>query len=129
MADVLSIEELAEAAGVPVRTVRYYISQGLIPGPGARGKAAGYGEDHLLRLRLARLLAERRVPLAEIAERLAGLSADETRELLRDEERRTEAMGRVRESSPRDYLAALLEGARAAKAAPVRAITPPPPAA
>jgi DNA-binding transcriptional MerR regulator len=49
--DGMTIEALADAAGVSVRTARFYISQGLLPGPGARGRAATYGPDHLARLR------------------------------------------------------------------------------
>ena len=48
----LSIDELARSSELPVRTIRYYVAEGLLPGPGGRGKAATYGEDHLLRLRL-----------------------------------------------------------------------------
>ena len=54
----MGIEELADLVGVPVRTVRYYIAEGLLPGPGTRGKGTVYGEEHLLRLRLIRLLAD-----------------------------------------------------------------------
>src|SRR5436853_5736372 len=88
----MSIEDLAEGAGVRVRTVRFYIAEGLLPGPGARGRAAAYGEEHLLRLRLIRRLAERHVPLAEMRVRLAGLSLDEVRTLLTEEDRAAAAL-------------------------------------
>src|ERR1700749_2322863 len=82
----LTIEELAERVGVPVRTVRFYITEGLVPGPEGRGKAATYGEDQLLRLRLVRRLSDRRVPLVEIRAILAPLSLDEVRTLLGEEQ-------------------------------------------
>jgi DNA-binding transcriptional MerR regulator len=114
----LGIEELAEHAGVPVRTIRYYIAEGLLPGPGARGKAASYSEEHLLRLRLIRYLSEQRVPLTEQRARLSGLSLAEVRALLREEERRITALRRAREApSPRAYVSALLTRARTAQGA------------
>ena len=112
----LTIDDLAERAGVPVRTVRFYIAEGLLPGPGARGKAATYGDEHLTRLLLIRRLAEQRVPLAEQRERLARLSPAEIRSLLAEEERRSAELQRVREApSPKEYVSALLSRARAAR--------------
>jgi DNA-binding transcriptional MerR regulator len=108
----LSIEELAERAGVPVRTIRYYIAEGLLPGPGTRGKAAVYDERHWLRLRLIRRLADQRVPLATIKARLAGLSLAEIRALLDEAERQSATLAQA--PSPRDYVAALLRNATAA---------------
>jgi DNA-binding transcriptional MerR regulator len=112
----LTIEDLAHAAGVPVRTVRYYISQGLLPGPGARGRAAAYDDEHFARLRLIRRLADQHVPLAEQRARLAGLSASEVRTLLRDEERRGAALEQASQApSPRAYVSSLLSRARLAR--------------
>ena len=85
-----AIEVLADAVGVPVRTVRFYIGQGLLPGPDARGRAAAYSQEHLLRLRLIRRLVDQHVPLSEVRERLAGLSLEDVRSILRDEDRRSE---------------------------------------
>jgi len=82
----LSLAELAAAAGVSARTVRYYIAQGLLAGPGARGRQASYGEDHLLRLRLIRRLAERHTPLAQIRELVTPLTHDDLVALLGDED-------------------------------------------
>jgi DNA-binding transcriptional MerR regulator len=109
-----SIEELAAAADVPVRTVRFYIGRGLLPGPGGRGKAASYGEEHLVRLRLIRLLGERRVPLDEVGRRLQGLDTAHVRELLAEERGRQEELNQAAASpSPKDYVAALLRRAGA----------------
>src|SRR5260221_12707645 len=109
----LSMDELADRAGVSVRTVRYYISQGLLPGPGTRGKYASYNQDHLARLRLVRRLAEQHVPLAEQRERLAQLSADELRQLLHEEERHSRVMEQARTApSPRENVSRLLARAR-----------------
>ena len=124
----LSIEELADRAGVSVRTVRYYISQGLLTGPGTRGKYASYGEDHLDRLRLIRRLVEQHVPLAEQRERLAGMSADDVRRLLREEDRHSRAQEQARIApSPRDYVSRLLTHART-RPPGAASISEPPPA-
>ncbi len=68
-----SLTELADLAGVTPRTVRYYMSQGLLPSPGASGPGAKYDDAHLGRLRLIRKLQREHLPLAEIRQRLAGL--------------------------------------------------------
>ncbi len=112
----LTIEELAERAETSVRTIRFYIAEGLLSGPGARGKAASYSGEHLLRLRLIRRLSEQRVPLAEMRARLSRLSPEEVQALLAEEEER--AMQREQAAhapSPKEYLATLLHQARAAR--------------
>ncbi|MGI6208039.1 MAG: MerR family transcriptional regulator [Anaerolineae bacterium] len=107
-----TIEELAERAGTSVRTVRYYIAEGIIPGAEARGKAAAYGEEHLVKLLLARRLADRRVLLADIREQVSKLSLEEARALLEQEERQERQRRLSQERSPRDFIADLLAQAR-----------------
>jgi DNA-binding transcriptional MerR regulator len=68
-----SITELAALAGTTPRTVRYYVSVGLLPSPGQAGPATRYGDAHLRRLRLIRRLQAEHLPLAEIRGRLDGL--------------------------------------------------------
>ncbi len=68
-----SLTELADLAGVTPRTVRYYMSQGLLPSSGSSGPGAKYDDAHLGRLRLVRKLQREHLPLAEIRQRLAGL--------------------------------------------------------
>ena len=115
----LTIEELAERAETSVRTIRFYIAEGLLPGPGARGKAASYSGDHLQRLRLIRRLAERHVPLAEMREMLARLSPGDEQSLLSEEEERGMQRGQAAQlPSPKDYLATLLHQAQAARQPP-----------
>lgn len=70
-----SLAELVEASGLPERTVRHFITEGLVPSALGRGRSRYYTTDHLARLELvARLRAEKR-SFDEIRERLAG--ADE----------------------------------------------------
>ncbi len=114
----LTIEELAEQAQTSVRTVRYYITENLLPGPGSRGKGAAYTEEHLQRLRLIRRLTERRAPLAEIREVMARVTDDEVRALLAEEAARAQTLNATRAVSPPAYIAALLDQARTPQSAP-----------
>ena len=109
----MTIEELADLVGVTVRTVRYYITEDLLPGPGTRGKGTIYTQEQLLRLKLIRVLAEQRLPLAEIRKRLAGLSTRDVHALLGEEVRRAhEKEGSAGAQSPKDYISTLLGRAR-----------------
>ena len=72
-----TIGDLAGLTGLSVRTIRYYLAQGLIPASGESGPGAHYGEAHLARLRLVRRLQQQHLPLAEIRARLASLRDDE----------------------------------------------------
>ncbi len=71
--DDLSIKDLAAAANVSVRTVRFYQSQNLLDAPGTRGSSAKYGESHLKRLELIKALQKERLTLEEIGARLQSL--------------------------------------------------------
>ena len=68
-----TLQELAAITGVTPRTVRYYISVGLLPAPAQAGPNTRYGEDVLRRVRLIRRLQDQHLPLAEIRARLEGL--------------------------------------------------------
>ncbi len=78
------LNELADAAGVTPRTVRYYVQQGLLPSPAARGPGAHYERDHLDRLRLIKRLQRQHYPLAEIRRRLEALDDDGVRRALQE---------------------------------------------
>jgi len=73
------INELAKKAGVSVRTIRFYIDEGLLPPPPTQGRYASYSDEYLERLELIRLLKERFLPLKEIRVRLEGLSQADVR--------------------------------------------------
>ena len=61
-----TLAELAEAAGIPARTIRFYIARGLLDGPLKAGRGAVYTAEHLARLeKIKTLQAEGRM-LAEI---------------------------------------------------------------
>ena len=83
MADVeFDIKELSERSKTTPRTVHFYVQQGLLPPAGSPGPGARYGEGHVSRLKLIRLLQKQHLPLAEIAKRLKGLTDEQVRELL-----------------------------------------------
>lgn len=65
-ASPIDLPELADRAGVSIRTVRYYIQQGLLAAPESRGPGAHYTEEHLERLLLIKRLQREHLPLAEI---------------------------------------------------------------
>ncbi|WP_037887077.1 MerR family transcriptional regulator [Streptomyces sp. NRRL S-87] len=65
-------EELAEAAGVKERNLRYYQERGLLPPPRREGRIAWYSEDHLVRLRLIDDLLGRGYSVNAIAELLGA---------------------------------------------------------
>jgi len=74
------VEELADAAGVAVDTVRYYQRRKLMPPPQKEGRLAWYDATHLARLKEIRALAERGFTLAQIKD----LSTDDATGLLAD---------------------------------------------
>jgi DNA-binding transcriptional MerR regulator len=72
-----SILDLEAETGFNSRTIRYYISEGMLTPAHGRGKSATYDKDHLLRLRMIRDLKNQFLPLETIKERLADLDTDD----------------------------------------------------
>ena len=66
------IGELASAAGIPVRTLRYYQERKLLPPPRREGRIGLYSDDHLARLRMIGSLLERGHTLEGIRELLSA---------------------------------------------------------
>ena len=73
----MRISELAEATGVPVHTVKYYLREGLLmPGEATSRTRAEYGPEHVERVRLVRALVEHGgVGIAGVRSILAALAA------------------------------------------------------
>jgi DNA-binding transcriptional MerR regulator len=65
-----SADELAAAAGLPRRTIRYYIQLGLVDRPIGETRAAHYGWRHLGQLLRIRELSEEGLSLEAIRARL-----------------------------------------------------------
>ena len=75
----LDLAQLASAAGVTPRTVRYYVQQGLLPSPGTRGPGTKYDRGLLERLQLIRLLQRQHWPLSKIREHFESLDEEGVR--------------------------------------------------
>lgn len=70
-----SIGELAEEVGVSTRTIRYYVSEGLLPPPIGSGPGSRYTDAHRAQLETINRLKEQYLPLKEIRKRLIGHGA------------------------------------------------------
>lgn len=95
-----TLDELCDRAGVTVRTVRYYIGEGLLPPPQGHGTAARYGEEHLDRLRVIAALKEQYLPLREIRRALDGMSPRQLRDTAATIDQPARAAGRRNMQSP-----------------------------
>ena len=65
-----AIDQLSEKTGFPVRTIRYYIQEGLLDPPAGRGRGGFYYDNHLQRLLEIKALQDRGLRLAAIQEML-----------------------------------------------------------
>ena len=74
--ELLTVDELAAATGMTVRTTRYYAGLGLLPPPTRRGRMAYYSAQHRARLELIRALQDHGFTLAAIEKYLARLPSD-----------------------------------------------------
>src|SRR5262245_7448427 len=102
------MSELCERAGVTPRTVHFYVQQGLLPPAGSPGPGARYGQGHVSRIRLIRLLQAQHLPLAEIAKRIRSLTDDQVDALVAEtKHRRGDGTG-----SALDYIRGVLTESR-----------------
>lgn len=85
----LTIDDLAQRAGLPVRTIREYQTMGILPAPERKGRVGIYRMSHLSRLELIGRLQRRGYSLAGIRDLLAswrdGADLGEVLGLLPDE--------------------------------------------
>ncbi len=72
-----SIKDLEQKTGILVRTIRFYIKEGLVPPPNGTGGGASYDDSHLVPLQAIKILHESSIKLTGIREVLKGMSADE----------------------------------------------------
>ncbi|WP_049973739.1 helix-turn-helix domain-containing protein [Azospirillum sp. B4] len=70
---IYTAETLALRAGIPLRTVRFYVQEKLIDPPLGRGPGAHFTEHHLHQLQQARTLQNSGLSLDEIRERKGDL--------------------------------------------------------
>jgi DNA-binding transcriptional MerR regulator len=124
MIENVDINTLSRATGVSVRTIRYYLAEGLLPPPRGRGPAASYNREHLDRLRLIRHLQAMHQTLSDIKARLTGLDAQGVVRTLAE----LEGEGQVAPRSAADYVRQVLADADRG-APPPPPVAPPPPGA
>lgn len=72
-----SLAELEEASGVSERTIRQFITDGLVPPALGRGRARYFTPDHLQRLELVARMRADRLSVEEIRARLLGADAQD----------------------------------------------------
>jgi DNA-binding transcriptional MerR regulator len=65
------LQELADRSGLPIRTIRWYQSEGLLAKPSKSGRDAVYREEHLERLGLIAELRDRGLTLTAIRDLVA----------------------------------------------------------
>jgi DNA-binding transcriptional MerR regulator len=99
-------ETLAFRAGVPLRTVRFYVQEKLIDPPLGRGRGAHFTEHHLVQLQQARTLHNAGFALDVIRERrsdlVVGLRAMATFDVVRERWHREEHTNRKAENDELD---------------------------
>lgn len=83
MNKTFSLAKLAAVTKVSERTIRYYISRGLLPPPVVRGRKAFYSEQHAELISKIKRLQLQGLTLSEIA---AHLAAIEDKENIKKEE-------------------------------------------
>ena len=67
-----TVDQIAQRADVPVRTIREYQTMGLVPPPRRVGRIGLYGDSHMRRLQLIARLQDRGYSLAGIGDLLAA---------------------------------------------------------
>lgn len=67
-----TVDQIAQRAAIPVRTIREYQTLGLVPPPRKVGRIGLYGHSHLRRLQLIARLQDRGYSLAGIGDLLAA---------------------------------------------------------
>ena len=109
----IDILELSDRTRVSPRTIRYYIQQGLLPAPEARGPGAHYGPEHVDKLKLIRRLQAEHLPLSEIRKRIEKLPPEEVKRVL-------QSKPDYRADSASEYVRRVLSEGAASYASPVR---------
>lgn len=98
MNDEFTLEDLVSISGLSLRTVRYYIQEGLLPGPDSRGKNARYTEEHLKRLEWIQRLKEHHRPLGEIRILLNNMTPKEIKALLEGQDMMQDFLSNFKEN-------------------------------
>ena len=76
------IQELAEQAGVSIRTLHHWTKLRVLPRPVGHGRSAQYTEGHVLRAQVIKHLREGKLALKAIHNKIAALNDEQLRALL-----------------------------------------------
>jgi DNA-binding transcriptional MerR regulator len=71
----MNLDEIADASGIPARTIRFYIARGLLSGPVKAGRGAAYTAEHVAHLGRIKKLQSEGHTLFQIARILGGRAA------------------------------------------------------
>lgn len=81
MSNEFTLDDLVNLSGLPLRTIRFYVQEGLLEGPDTRGRFSLYSQRHLDRLQVIKRLKKLRLPLQEIRNLLASMTPEEVNRL------------------------------------------------
>ena len=82
MTEKYTLEDLEKISGMSIRTLRFYIQEGLLPGPDTRGKFARYSQKHLDSIRFIHRLKELHIPLQQIRHLLNTMSSEDIERII-----------------------------------------------
>lgn len=71
----LTLQQLSDQSGVPIRSIRFYVQKGVLPRPHGETRAAFYTEEHLAALLRIRQWKDAGLSLDAIGELLAARRA------------------------------------------------------
>jgi DNA-binding transcriptional MerR regulator len=86
MTENLTLEDLVSQSGLTLRTLRFYIQEGLLQGPDTHGKFASYSRQHLDRIEMIKRLKNLRLPIKEIRHLLNNMTTEEIKKLRKYQE-------------------------------------------
>jgi DNA-binding transcriptional MerR regulator len=87
MTKELTLEDLSTITGLTLRTLRFYMQEGILQGPDTRGKNARYSQKHLDQLEVIQRLKNLRVPLQEIRHLVNNITPQEITRLRKYQEK------------------------------------------
>ena len=87
MTKELTLEDLSTITGLSLRTLRFYMQEGILEGPDTHGKNARYSQKHLDQLEVIQRLKNLHVPLQEIRHLLNNITPQEITRLRKYQEK------------------------------------------
>jgi DNA-binding transcriptional MerR regulator len=87
MTKELTLEDLSNITGLSLRTLRFYMQEGILEGPDTHGKNARYSQKHLDQLEVIQRLKNLHVPLQEIRHLLNNITPQEITRLRKYQEK------------------------------------------